>query len=99
VTNAINTLTERCITGLEANTKATDFYLNYSNAVATLLNPVIGYKEAAALAVEALERGIPIKDLLIERELLTEDQLEKLIKHSCEPNLHIVKKILEERKG
>jgi aspartate ammonia-lyase len=59
---------------------------------------VIGYKKAAVLAVEALERGIPIKNLVIERGLLTEDQLEKLIKHSCEPNLHIVKEIMEERR-
>jgi len=98
LTNAINTLTERCITGLEANTKATDLYFNYSNAIATLLNPVIGYKEAAVLAVEALESGMLVKDLVVEKGLLTEAQVEKLIIHSCEPNMHIVKKILEEKK-
>jgi aspartate ammonia-lyase len=98
LSDAINTLTERCITGIETNTKATDFYFNNSNAVATLLNPVIGYKEAAELSIEALERGISIKNLVLERGLLTENQFERLIKHSCEPNLHIIKKILEERK-
>jgi aspartate ammonia-lyase len=98
LTNAIKTLTEMCITGLEFNRKSTNYYFNYPNAVATLLNLVIGYKEAAILAVEALERGIPIKDLVVERGFLTVDQMDKLIMHSCEPNLHIVKKILEERK-
>ena len=95
--NALNTLTEKAIMGLEVNRKATDYYFDYSNAVATLLSPVIGYKRAAELAMEALGRGVKVRDLVVEKGLLSGEQIDELIEHYCQPNLHIVRKIIEKR--
>ncbi len=98
LTNAIRILTERCIEGIEANPEATGYYFDYSNAVATLLSPVIGYEAAAELAKEALEKGVKVRDLVVEKRILTEAQIDELIEHSYEPNLHIARRIAEERR-
>jgi len=98
LTNAIRILTERCVSGIEANPEATGYYFDYSNAVATLLSPVIGYEAAAELAKEALEKGVKVRDLVVEKRILTEEQIDELIEHSGEPNLHIARRIAEERR-
>ncbi len=98
LTNAIRILTEMCVSGIEANTEATSYYFDYSNAVATLLSPVVGHEAAAELAREALEKGVKVMDLVVEKRILTEGQIDELIEHSGEPNLHIARRIAEERK-
>jgi aspartate ammonia-lyase len=98
LTNAIHILTERCVSGIEANLDATGYYFDYSNAVVTLLTPVIGYEAAAEVSKEALEKGVKVRDLVVEKRILTEKQIDELIEHSCEPNLHIAMSIAEERK-
>jgi aspartate ammonia-lyase len=98
LTNAIRTLTERCVSGIEVNLDATGYYFNYSNAVATLLSPVIGYEAAAELSKEAMEKGVKVRDIVVEIPILTEEQIDELIEHSCEPNLHIARRIAEERR-
>ncbi len=97
LTNAVETLTDRAIRGIGANRRATEYYFDYSNAVATLLSPVIGYKRAAELAMEALGRGVKVRDLVVEKGLLSGEQIDELIEHSCQPNLHIVRKIIEKK--
>jgi aspartate ammonia-lyase len=98
LTNAIRSLTKRCISGIEVNLDATGYYFDYSNAVVTLLSPVIGYEAAAEVSKEALEKGVKVRDLVVEKEILTEAQIDELIEHSCEPNLHIAKRIAKERR-
>ena len=48
-----------------------------SMAMATGLNPYIGYERAAALAKEALKSGKTVRQLAREKKLLPEDQLER----------------------
>jgi aspartate ammonia-lyase len=98
LTKAICILMNRCVYGIEANLEVISYYFDYSNAVATLLSPVIGYDAAAELSKEALEKGLKVRDLVIERRILTEKQIDELIEHSCEPNLHIARRIAEERR-
>jgi aspartate ammonia-lyase len=98
LTNAVRILTERCVSGIEANPEAASYYFDFSNAVATLLSPIIGYEAAAELSKEALEKGEKVRDLAVEKGILTVEQIDELIEHSCEPNLHIVRRIAEERK-
>jgi aspartate ammonia-lyase len=66
--------------------------------VATLLSPVIGYEAAAELVGEALEKGVKVGDLVVEKRILTEEQIDELIEHSCEPNLQIARRIADERR-
>ena len=50
-----------------------------STAIVTRLNPIIGYEKAAELAKESARTGIPIKQLVIEKKILSPQEAEKLL--------------------
>ncbi|MDO5644437.1 MAG: aspartate ammonia-lyase [Dermabacter sp.] len=79
MTRAMQTLSERCIQGITANTDVLEGHLERSIGVVTALVPVIGYAAATEIAADALRTGIPVRTLVIERGLLGEAQLEKLL--------------------
>jgi len=77
--NYLPTFTERGIRGIEANVdRATELAVR-NPAIATLLAPRIGYLEAAALAKEAVELGMPVLDLALERGTITEDERREVL--------------------
>jgi aspartate ammonia-lyase len=43
------------------------------------LNPFIGYEKAAEVAKEALARGVTLRQVVLEKGLLTKDQLDQLL--------------------
>ncbi|MBU0716838.1 MAG: aspartate ammonia-lyase [Planctomycetes bacterium] len=79
LTRGLAAFTSRCIEGIEANEEVCQANAERSPAVATALNPAIGYEEAAKLAKEALAKGVPVRDLAREKKLLDERQLAKLL--------------------
>jgi fumarate hydratase, class II len=58
---------EKCIEGIEANKAGTDRSAQSTLAVATALNPVIGYDKAAEIVKEAAESGRLLRDVAIEK--------------------------------
>jgi len=82
LTGAINSFTERCVTGISANADRCLSYAEKSGALATVLTPYIGYHRAAELAREALEKDKLIRDLVISRKIMDEDKLKEIL------NLH-----------
>jgi len=79
LTGGLAAFTSLCIEGIEANEEACQANAERSPAVATALNPAIGYEKAAKLAKEALDKGVPVRDLAREKNLLDERQLAKLL--------------------
>lgn len=79
MTRAMTTLSERCITGITANTETLDDYVHRSIGVITALVPVLGYGPSTEIAKEALRTGRPVKELVLERGLLDEARLEGLL--------------------
>jgi aspartate ammonia-lyase len=75
LTNAVQALTDRCVSGIEANAAMCAHWLERSAALATALAPRIGYARAAALAKQSVEEGILIRDLVRREGLLTEHEL------------------------
>ena len=47
--------------------------------LATALNPHIGYAAAAAVAKEALARGISLREVVLERGLLSEERIRQVL--------------------
>jgi len=76
---ATKAFTERCLEGLEADAEACQAAVEKSLALATGLNPYIGYERAAALAKEALQTGKTIRQLCREQNVLPEDQLDEAL--------------------
>jgi aspartate ammonia-lyase len=78
LTNACNTLRERCIDGITANAeRAKDLVLN-SVGIVTVLSPILGYETSAEIAAEALETGESIPSIVRRRGLLSEDILKQV---------------------
>ena len=67
------------IKGLKANEEKIRRDLASSTVIATLLAPSIGHEATAKLVAEAKENGVPFTDLVIERKILSKEQLEKLL--------------------
>ena len=77
--NAAITLRKFCVEGITANRDVLAHYMNTSIGTVTALNPVIGYDRATELAAEALKSGEGILELVREKHVLTDAQLEELL--------------------
>jgi aspartate ammonia-lyase len=77
--NAARTLREHCVEGITVNEEACRHYVEYSIGTVTALNPVIGYEKATELAKEAMATGRGILELVREKKILTEAQIEEVL--------------------
>jgi aspartate ammonia-lyase len=77
--NGIKTLKLRCIDGITANVERCRAYVENSIGLVTALNPYIGYEASSALAKEALETNRGIYELVLEKNLLTKEQLDEIL--------------------
>jgi aspartate ammonia-lyase len=66
------------IAGITANERQIARHLDHSAAVMTLLSPVIGYDQAAALVHEAHERSVSATNLAVEKGFVTREQLQAI---------------------
>jgi aspartate ammonia-lyase len=72
-------LRTRCIDGIVADEARCRELLDRSTAVATALSPYIGYAATAEIAKEALRTGKPIRQIALERGVLTLEQLDRIL--------------------
>jgi aspartate ammonia-lyase len=77
--NAARTLREHCVEGITANRDVCTRYVEYSIGTVTALNPIIGYDRSTELAAEAMRTGRGILELVRERGILTEAQIEAVL--------------------
>jgi len=69
----------KCVEGITVNKEVLEHYMDRSIGIVTALNPVLGYEKTTELAKEALETNKGILELIREKKLLTEAQIEKLM--------------------
>jgi fumarate hydratase, class II len=77
--NATDALTDLCLMEMEANPEACAAAVEKSLAMATALNPYIGYERAAAVAKEAFATGKTIRELCREKGILSAEQLDEAL--------------------
>ena len=77
--NAANTLRELCVEGITANEEVCKHYIETSIGTVTALNPVIGYDKATELAAEAMKTGEGIIELVREKHILTDAQIDEIL--------------------
>ncbi|WP_315073764.1 aspartate ammonia-lyase [uncultured Clostridium sp.] len=77
--NATTTLIDNCVLGITANEARCKELLDSSIGIVTALCPYIGYKKSADIAKKALKTGHSIKELVLKEEILTADELEKIL--------------------
>lgn len=79
LTNAIDTLREKCVEGITVNREHCYDMVKNSIGIVTALNPYIGYKNSTKVAKEALESGRSVYDIVLEKKLLTKAKLDKAL--------------------
>jgi aspartate ammonia-lyase len=79
LTNGVRNFTQRLVTGIHANEERCESLLGKSAAIALALNPFIGYDKAAEVAKEALATGVPLREIVLKENLLTEKQLNEIL--------------------
>jgi aspartate ammonia-lyase len=67
-----------CIEGIQVNEKQLKMVAGMNPILATLLSPKIGYLRAAELAKESMKTNQPIKDLVIAKGILSEEEANRL---------------------
>ncbi len=77
--NACTTLRERCVVGITANPDRMRYFVEHSVGIVTALVPVLGYEVATEIAKTAYENDRGVFEIVLERELLTREQLEDIL--------------------
>ncbi|MBK8944464.1 MAG: aspartate ammonia-lyase [Ignavibacteriae bacterium] len=77
--NGMTTLKYKCIDGITANADHCANLVKNSIGLITALNPVLGYETSTQLAKEALENNRGVYELVLEKGLLSVEELDKLL--------------------
>jgi len=79
LTNMLRQLDERCVRGIEANKARCEFYAQSTVALATALNPYIGYAKAAEMVKESIASGRSIIEIARKKGVLGEEQIAEIL--------------------
>ena len=77
--NAARVLAEKCVDGIEADAERARKLVERNVIVVTALNPHIGYDAGASVAKEAFASGRTVREVALERGLLTEKELDEVL--------------------
>lgn len=77
--NAVQTFILNCVIGITANEERCKELLDSSVGIVTALCPHIGYAKAASLAKEALKKQVSVRSLVLEKKILTEQELDTIL--------------------
>jgi len=87
--NAVNAFTKLCVAGIRAKEERCREFAETSMGIVTVLNPHIGYAAAAEVAKEHLASGKSIVRIILEKDLLTEEELGRIfeLQNMTEPGI------------
>lgn len=77
--NASETFRVNCVEGITANIARCRELLDSSIGMVTALNPYLGYNRSAEIAKRALRDNIPVRDIILQEKILTEEQLKTVM--------------------
>jgi len=77
--NGMNTLKLRCVDGITANEDRCRQLVHHSIGLVTALNPYLGYEVSTQLAKEALATNRSVYELVLEKGLLTKEQIDLIL--------------------
>ncbi len=78
--NGMITFKYRCVDGITANKERCREMVLNSISIITALNPVLGYETCTQLAKEALETDKGVYELVLEKNLLSKEELDEYLK-------------------
>ena len=78
LTNFLPVFTKKCVMGITVNASRCFSYVENNPSLAVFLSPHIGYLEAAKIAKQALEEKRSVKEVAIEKGIITQEQAEEI---------------------
>jgi len=79
LTSVSRLFADRCVAGLEADVERTRSYALSSPAIATALNPYIGYEEAAKVVKAAAAEHKDLRTIVLERGLMSAEEVDRVL--------------------
>lgn len=76
---ALDVFNRFALEGMEANRARCRAYVDQSFGIVTALNPHLGYDVAAQLVKESMATGISLRELIVEKQLLTQDEMDEIL--------------------
>ncbi|MFB3161848.1 aspartate ammonia-lyase [Neobacillus sp. 179-J 1A1 HS] len=77
--NGFRVFTDHCLVGIEANEERLKEYVDKSVGIITAVNPHLGYEVAARIAREAVITGKSVRELCLQYDVLTEEELDIIL--------------------
>lgn len=77
--NAFRVFKENCLDGITANEEVLEAYVEKSAGIITAVNPHLGYEVAARIAREAILTGKSVRELCLQHNVLTEEELDLIL--------------------
>ncbi|MFV9510873.1 aspartate ammonia-lyase [Tepidibacillus sp. LV47] len=77
--NGIHVFTKYLVEGITANVERCKQMVENSVGIITAINPHVGYETASRIAKEAITTGRPVREICLERGLLTEEELDLIL--------------------
>ncbi|MGF1698456.1 aspartate ammonia-lyase [Vibrio kyushuensis] len=78
LTNACVNLRDKCVDGITVNKEVCEGYVFNSIGIVTYLNPYIGHHEGDIVGKICAETGKSVREVVLERGLLTEEELDDI---------------------
>ncbi|EKN63269.1 aspartate ammonia-lyase [Schinkia azotoformans MEV2011] len=79
MTNVFSVFREHCLSGITANKERMQAYVDNSVGIITAINPHVGYETAASIAKEAIATKRPVREIVLERGVLTAEELDIIL--------------------
>jgi fumarate hydratase, class II len=79
LTTVSTVFADKCIAGIEADVERCRNYALSSPSVGTALNPYIGYDEAGKVIKQSLAENKTLREVVLERKLLTEEEVDRAL--------------------
>ncbi len=79
MTNGLDAFTQKALTDLDIDIDRITGFVEMNTALATALNPYIGYDKAAEVAKTAFREGKTVRQVVLEQKLLTEEQINQAL--------------------
>ncbi|MHA3047975.1 aspartate ammonia-lyase [Acinetobacter sp. ANC 4641] len=80
LTQAVRTLDEKCIQGIRANEQVCRDSVMRSVGIVTLLDPILGHSLCDEIGKQCIAENKTIPEVVLERGLLTQEQLDEIFK-------------------
>ncbi|MFC4767898.1 aspartate ammonia-lyase [Effusibacillus consociatus] len=77
--NAVRVFTIHLVQGLEANMERCKELVERSVGIITAINPHVGYETASMVAKEAITTGRSVREICLERGILTKEELDVIL--------------------